>query len=393
MKKGDVLKGFLKANNITEGTKEIYSAYNNAYPDYQVSYQYFKNVVNGTVSSNYAASSQTAESLDLTVPDLPLMKVVHNNTLTQEVEDIPENFETKKVTDINFDKSILDPIRTETVIDELFSYSKGIMPATVGMVPGESGVGKTTLILKLLGMVKDANPDMKILFVSSEMNQIHIYKYKQRINFEKLDVCMLSESEYPEEELTSVLKQGWDIVLIDSLADTINKFRNQKGYTSSIAENRMLTLMDEIRRGENEENKFTSFLCTHHMTKGGSYTGSTNLKHMTDYMMNLLKCDEDSDKSYIEFSKNRDGKTGLRLYYKISHTGVDFDTERFEADMNARENIERSTELLAEQEEKFKTLFFNKNSQKDAEYDETKDSLPSGEDVEGKIIEDAVLVD
>jgi predicted ATP-dependent serine protease len=381
MKKGDVLKGFLKANNITAGTKEIFNAYNNAYPDYQVSYVYFKNVVNGTISSNYAAS-QTAASLDLTVPNLPVMEVVHNNTFTQETEKAPDNFETKKVTEINFNKSILDPIKTDTVIDELFSYSKGIMPATVGMIPGESGVGKTTLVLKLLGMVKDANPDMKIVFVSSEMNQIHIFKYKQRINFEKLDVCMLSESDFPEEELTNVLKQGWDLVLIDSLADTINKLRNQKGYTANVAESKLLSLMDEVRRGENEENKFTSFLCTHHMTKSGSYTGSTNLKHMTDYMMNLLNCEQDSDKSYIEFSKNRDGKTGIRLYYKISHTGVDFDVERFEADMNARQNIDRSTELLAEQEEKFKKLFFENKQSSEAEYDESTDSLPNAETIE-----------
>jgi len=251
---------------------------------------------------------------------------------------IPLVFKTIKAKDINFDKSILSPVKTGKIIDELFSYSIGIMPATVIMIPGGSGVGKTTLMLQLLGMIKEEDKNKDVLFISSEMNSIHIFKYKKRINFENLDVCLLSESEYPYEELIYQLNEGWDIVLVDSLADTINKLKAQKGYSENEAETEMLKVMDYVRRGNNKKGKFTTFLCTHHMTKGQSYTGTTNLKHMTDAMMELHKIegktkeDEDEkeiDERFIVFSKNRDGKTGKKLYYTIGNNGITFDEERY----------------------------------------------------------------
>jgi predicted ATP-dependent serine protease len=258
-------------------------------------------------------------------------------------------YHTQKTSEINFSEDILIPIKTGKVIDKLFSFSEGIMPATIILVPGESGVGKTTLILQLFGMVKEADLTRKVLFVSSEMNSIHIFKYKRRVNFENLEVCMLSESKTPYQELLSILQEGWDIVFLDSFEDTVNKLKRQLKKPKEYIENELLDLMDSIRRGNNDCKKFTTFFCTQHMTKAGVYKGSTNLKHMTDGMLEL-HCD--GDESYAEFTKNRDGRKGERLYYSINNDGITFDVERF----NNRDNVKLSIvqdnneESLIEQE-------------------------------------------
>jgi len=346
MKKGDFIKAFLSQNNITVADKQTYNAFLQANPGFDCSFVYFQNVAKGPRSNE----GSTAERLGLVGP---FMRVVPQEITPAE----PIVYETKRAADINFSDDILVPVKTGKVVDELISYAGGIMPATVVMIPGGSGVGKTTLMLELLGGIKKADPTKKVLFVSSEMNSIHIFKYKKRINFDELDVCLLSESETPWQELKATLQKGWDIVLLDSLADTINKIRCQMDFSEKVAEKEMLSLMDNIRRGNNEEGKYTTFLCTQHMTKGNVYAGSSNLKHMTDAMMELHQCENDENKKFIIFSKNRDGKTLIKLYYSIVHTGIEFDVERFVADQEVRVKIARSTEIMKEKQSAFEKLF------------------------------------
>ena len=107
------------------------------------------------------------------------------------------------------------------------------------------------------------------------------------------------------------------------------------------AEKWLLTLMDKTRMGNNDRKVYTAWICTQHLTKGADYAGSTNLKHMTDAMMMLKK---EGTLKYIEFSKNRDGDTGTKLFFEITNNGIDYNQERFESEIDAKNTVKSLVE-------------------------------------------------
>jgi predicted ATP-dependent serine protease len=106
------------------------------------------------------------------------------------------------------------------------------------------------------------------------------------------------------------------------------------------------------------ENKGTAVLPIQHMTKGGTYVGSTYLKHATTAMLEIRF--DVSGQRYLEFSKNRRGGSGVnkRLYYRLDEKGnVVYDSERFKETEELR-TIE-NTEHVRQQDltKKFEDIF------------------------------------
>lgn len=262
--------------------------------------------------------------------------------------------------DLDFPDSILVPFKSETIIDEVLSSNKGLLPATLTIVPGESGVGKTTVLLDALGKIKKTNPTSRMLFVSSEMNRIHMFKYTKRVKITGIDILYLGEYENPLQVLTDVLKEGWDIVLIDSFQDTIDKVKASTNIKANQAESDLLALMDKTRLANNDRGLYTSFICTQHMTKGSVYTGSTRIKHMTDAMLEMKW---DGNKRYVEFTKNRDGEVGIKLYYDLTADGVVYNINKFNSDSKVREVQTDTDKALVEANKLFDAVMLGNNAQ------------------------------
>ena len=334
MSKKEILVNFLNNNNFTN-KKEAYNAL--VQENIECSYAYFNNVWLSQNTSKIAA------------------EVVESEVKTVE----PQEHQVKltNIGEISFGDEILVPIKSNTVLDELISNSGGVMPATVTVVPGESGVGKTTVLLHHFSKICEANPTARLLYVSSEMNSIHIFKYSKRINMEGINILLLSESKTPKADFEAILNEGWDLVLLDSLADTINKIRMEMSWTEKAAEMYVLDTMDAVRRGNNKLHIYTAFECTHHMTKGKEYTGSTNLKHMTDAMMELRVDPVSINDFYITYSKNRDGKKNTKLYFSIGDEGVEYNENRFRKDNEVREKVGEARKAIDKNEFNFEKLF------------------------------------
>ena len=67
------------------------------------------------------------------------------------------------------------------------------------MVIGDPGVGKTTIILDLMANIHRMQPNVKMLFISAEMNEIDLSIYVQRYpKFGELDI-MFIEAEFDSE--------------------------------------------------------------------------------------------------------------------------------------------------------------------------------------------------
>lgn len=269
---------------------------------------------------------------------------------------VPVDVKLKQIKDINFPDSVLTPIKSGTPMDILVSTDGGTMPATITVVPGESGVGKTTVLLEYLGQLKKANPKKRILFISSEMNELHLFKYSKRIKFQGVEIMLLGEyKENPCSAISQIFQQGWDIILLDSIQDSIAKIVASGAFKTTQAESWLLTEMDKTRSAKNDKGLYTAFYCTNHFTKGETYAGSANLKHMTDAMV-LLRCDE-MEETYIEYVKNRDGSKGKKLYYKITNNGVVFNEQRFVKDENTKAEISKVQETIQNKDIEWNDFF------------------------------------
>jgi len=233
---------------------------------------------------------------------------------------------------INFDQVTklnrldIDPRMMEQMIsglgnmDKFISYEGGIPAASNIMACGDPGVGKTTVLLDVLAGV--ANKGKKCLFISGEMGRKQMFKYTQRFpQFGIIDTLFMSDYlEYNTKDVVEqILERGYDLVLIDSIAEIIDGVRDDNQWDRKMAESWLVDICIRMNKGENKNNKYTSFLLIQQVTKSGVFVGSNKIKHLTDAMMELRRESErDGGGTYITFTKNRNGDAGLKMGYQIS---------------------------------------------------------------------------
>jgi DNA repair protein RadA/Sms len=264
---------------------------------------------------------------------------------------------------INFDQVAklnqldIDPRMMEQMIsglgnmDKFISYECGIPAASNIMACGDPGVGKTTVLLDVLAGV--ANKGKKCLFISGEMGRKQMFKYTQRFpQFGIIDTLFMSDYlEYNTKDVVEqILERGYDLVLIDSIAEIIDGVRDDNQWDRKMAESWLVDVCIRMNKGENKNNKYTSFLLIQQVTKSGVFVGSNKIKHLTDAMMELRReSEKDGGGTYITFTKNRNGDAGLKMGYQISTGSIYYGavSERVEEDEPTAEFELTNPEMLA----------------------------------------------
>ena len=231
-----------------------------------------------------------------------------------------------KLKDIHVDERMFGQMKSGLVLDELISHEGGVPNATNLMLFGDPGSGKTTLLLDLLASIQLKNPTRKCLFISGEMGKKQMFKYTQRFpQFGCVETLFVSD--FTDHNTKDVIEQslnlGWDLVLIDSIAEVLDGVRNDNGWDRKVAESWLVDECVKNNKGENEANKFSTFLLIQQVTKGGVFVGSNKLKHMVDAAAEIRREKESSGGgTYIEFTKNRNGKVENKLYFQLTGTQI-----------------------------------------------------------------------
>lgn len=266
-------------------------------------------------------------------------------------------------------------LKSGTYVDELLSDHEeggGLYTGTVNIVVGESGVGKSTVMLDILANIKQANPDANILYVSSEMTRNDIYFYKQKTPIIG-DIPTLLMMDYiktgnMDQVIEEVAFNGdYDVVLLDSFQDMVVKFKDVLGWKATYAETWLTNIMIDAA-----DKMGIAVLAIQHLTKGGTYVGSTYLKHATTSMLEFRFDSEGA--RYLEFSKNRRGGSNINkpLYYTLEEGKIKYDQARFEGTQVAKEIESTEMQRKLEAEETFNALFLGMGSGKKPE---TEDSV------------------
>jgi predicted ATP-dependent serine protease len=235
----------------------------------------------------------------------------------------PSTISIIKGSDLKFGDEVFRPMRSGTLMDEIFSSSKGLMPAVNMIICGGPGTGKSTIVLDTLARL--AKTGKKVLFVSGEMDEIGHFKYCKRMpHFATVPTLFLKNySETLRETLEYVFNQGYDVIATDSIAEVIEMYKDTYRTTESAAELWFLSLQDRIKKGENKAKKYTSFINIQQVTKAGDFAGSNRLKHMTECMIHLERI-KNSDSRKIYASKNRDNSIDFHITYRIGLNQVEY---------------------------------------------------------------------
>jgi hypothetical protein len=109
-------------------------------------------------------------------------------------------------------------------------------------------------------------------------------------------------------------------------------------------------------KANNKAKKYTCFVTILQLSKGGQFVGSNKLKHMTTSMMHLDWEGGENGRRFMEFSKNRVGAVGKKMYFSIAD-GVQFDEARYTRDLLNDALVEEERKALETESDAFDKLF------------------------------------
>ncbi|MRI62645.1 hypothetical protein EDM00_01340 [Ornithobacterium rhinotracheale] len=274
-----------------------------------------------------------------------------------------------RMCDISFSKSLFENFETNTALDSLLCSYSGLPKGVNYMIIGDPGSGKTTVVLDLLANLMQAYQGLRVLFISAEMNEVDLAIYVQRFpKFQFINILFINEKLVDNENekvlhlIDSILKEGWDIVAIDSFYELQGMIKEDENITMKEAESRILALIKQNNKADNKRKLNTTFLSIQQVTKSGNFMGSNRLKHSITAMMELRFDNPKNIYSdrYIVFSKHRRGDVGVKLYYNLGVEGdVYYDVERLEKDRETRQTYFEISKNLKNYSDKFDQLFSN----------------------------------
>ena len=234
-----------------------------------------------------------------------------------------------KLTDFNFPPEVFIPLKSGKFLDTIISKKGGTMPATIMVVVGEPGSGKTTMLVDKMAGIEAIDKNKKCLYISSEMNPIDNMELAEDLpQLMDLNTLYLADYEDPKTILEDVLDIGWDYVLIDSFMDAKDKVKDTANMNSTTVESWLISLMIRHTKGQNKAKKYTTFDVIQHITKGGEYAGSTKLKHNTTAMM-YVRIDEQTNQRYLVYVKNRRGSIRKKLYMLLENGVLAYDGKKY----------------------------------------------------------------
>lgn len=186
----------------------------------------------------------------------------------------------------------------------------GAVRGSLVLVGGAPGIGKSTLLLQICGLL----PEEKILYVTGEESQRQLKLRAERLGVDKGNIFVLSETNL-EQILNEADSLEPDIVIIDSIQTMFNgDLSSGPGSVSQVKDCTMAIMQKAKNQG------FTCFVVGH-VNKEGAIAGPKVLEHMVDC---VLYFEGDRAMSYriLRAAKNRFGSTNEIGVFEMSDEGL-----------------------------------------------------------------------
>ncbi|HHU97300.1 MAG: DNA repair protein RadA [Bacteroidota bacterium] len=186
----------------------------------------------------------------------------------------------------------------------------GLVPASVVLIGGEPGIGKSTLVLQTALKLKG----LPILYVSGEESARQLKLRAERIGLENDDCWIVCETDL-DEIFRHVKSLSPRLLIIDSIQTVYSDaLDSAPGSLSQVRECASLLLKFAKQSG-------TPVVLIGHITKEGSIAGPKVLEHIVDA---VLQFEGDQHYMYrvLRAIKNRFGSTAELGIYEMNQSGL-----------------------------------------------------------------------
>lgn len=203
-------------------------------------------------------------------------------------------------------------LRFSTGIGELDRVlGGGAVKGSLVLVGGSPGIGKSTLLLQLCGLVEG---EMKILYVTGEESERQLKMRAQRLGVDNGQIYVLAET-----GLTEVLEAADeldpDIMIVDSIQTMFDsEVSSAPGSVSQVRECTMSIMRMTKEKG------FTTFVVGH-INKEGNIAGPKVLEHMVDCVL-YFEGERSTSFRILRAGKNRFGSTNEIGVFEMVDTGL-----------------------------------------------------------------------
>ncbi|MCW8837510.1 MAG: DNA repair protein RadA [Thiovulaceae bacterium] len=188
----------------------------------------------------------------------------------------------------------------------------GIVPGSLTLIGGSPGVGKSTLLLKVGGLISSAGKD--VLYVSGEESSSQIKLRANRLGANQDNLYLLSEIRL-EQVLVELEHHDYNFLIIDSIQTLYSEAITSA--PGSVTQVRQITF--ELMRIAKE--KDLAIFIIGHITKEGSIAGPRVLEHMVDTVL-YFEGDSSQELRILRGFKNRFGPTSEIGVFEMRSDGL-----------------------------------------------------------------------
>ncbi len=204
--------------------------------------------------------------------------------------------------------------RWRTGIDEFdFVLGGGVVPASVVLVGGEPGIGKSTLLLQVAARLEGAG--VPSLYVSGEESPQQMKLRAARLNEDAGAVQVLGET-HLESVLHHATATGARVVFLDSIQTTYTE--ELEGAPGNVGQVRECAA--RLMRFAKESGP--AVFLVGHVTKGGGIAGPRTLEHIVDTVL-YFEGEPTLDHRILRAVKNRFGSVDEIGVFRMTAAGLE----------------------------------------------------------------------
>ena len=189
----------------------------------------------------------------------------------------------------------------------------GLVPGSLVLMAGEPGIGKSTLLLQIAGLI--AATASKVMYVSGEESLHQIKLRSERLGLTGQGIYMLTETDV-DQVVHQLEEFRPDLAVVDSIqtlhSEDIPSGQGSVAQVSGCG----LRLMQWAKARE------APMLIAGHLTKDGSIAGPRVLEHMVDVVL-YLEGENLSSYRVLRGAKNRFGSTNEVGIFEMGERGLE----------------------------------------------------------------------
>jgi len=188
----------------------------------------------------------------------------------------------------------------------------GLVPGCLGLIGGDPGIGKSTLLLQVAGSV--AEQSGPVLYATGEESLAQVKMRAERLGIDAQGLTVVSESD-TDQVCGIIQEQRPKLVIVDSIQTMfVEEVPSPPGSVGQVRESTGRFLQTAKSTG-------TAILLVGHVTKGGSLAGPKVLEHAVDF---VLYFEGESHTSFriIRSVKNRFGSTHEVGIFEMTDRGL-----------------------------------------------------------------------